>query len=501
MNVRRVVTMFTMAATTGLIPIVVACSNAPSPGPVVPPAAATAQTKHVLLISVDGLHSLDLALFIKRTPASTFAQLAARGVLYTNATTPFSDSAPGLISLVTGGSPSATGVLYSDTYDRALSPAGSDCSTKGTVVLYDERANKNPDALDAGGGIDPNKLPRDPANNCRPVFPHEYLKVNTIFEVAKQAGGRTAWNDQHPAYADFLLGPSGKGLDDIYAPDGHAPGVKQSVEKSKAFDGLGVAATLNQIKGMDHTGQDTLGVPTIFGMTFVSVSVAQKLMDNGYLDADGTPSPGVQDALSFVDASIGKMVHELKAAGLYESTAIVISAKHGNSPMDPKRRRIVDEALIENLIDQVGKGLAAHVTTDTVALIWLKDQARTADVVTKLRANAGPAGVFKVYWGDALALKFPDPRTDARTPDIIVQPELGVMYAEPKATKLAEHGGQFDEDTNVALLVSAPGASGRRVTAPVQTTQAAPTILKLLGLDPLALAAVKAEGTAVLPGF
>ena len=497
----RLVRMFTMAAATGLLPIVVSGSKLPSSGSAVPPVTATAQTRHVLLISVDGLHSLDLALFIKKNRTSAFAQLAARGVLYTNATTPFSDSAPGLISLVTGGSPSATGVLYSDTYDRELSPPGSDCSTKGTEVLYDERANKNPDALDAGGGIDPNKLPRDPTHNCQPVFPHAYLKVNTIFEVARQAGGRTAWNDQHPAYADFLLGPSGKGLDDVYAPDGHAPGVKQNVEKSKEFDGLGVTATFNQIKGMDHAGQGKPGVPTIFGMTFVTVSVAQKLKNDGYLDADGTPSPVLQDALSFVDASIGKMVQELKAVGLYDSTAIVVSAKHGNSPMDPKRRRIVDEQLIENLINQVGKGLAVHVTVDTVALIWLKDQARTADVVTKLRANAGPAGIFKVYWGDALALKFPDPATDPRTPDIIVQPELGVMYVEPKASKLAEHGGQFDEDTNVALLVSAPAASGRRITAAVQTTQVAPTILKLLGLDPLALAAVKAEGTAVLPGF
>jgi arylsulfatase A-like enzyme len=184
-----------------------------------------------------------------------------------------------------------------------------------------------------------------------------------------------------------------------------------------------------------------------------------------------------------------------------DSTAIVVSAKHGNSPIDSKRRHLVDEDLIATLVNQVGKNLAAHVTVDTVALIWLKDQAKTPDVVAKLRTNARPAGILKVYWGDSLALKFPDPSADSRAPDIIVQPELGVMYVEPKSSKLAEHGGQFDEDTNVALLVSAPGATGARITAGVQTTQVAPTILKLLGLDPLALIGVKAEGTPVLPGF
>jgi len=106
-----------------------------------------------------------------------------------------------------------------------------------------------------------------------------------------------------------------------------------------------------------------------------------------------------------------------------------------------------------------------------------------------------------VYWGDSLALRFRDPSVDSRTPDIIVQPELGVMYVEPTSTKLAEHGGQFDEDVNVALLVSAPGIVGARITAAVQTTEVAPTILKLLGLEPLALVGVKAEGTPVLPGF
>src|SRR5260370_23426676 len=115
----QVVRMFTMAAAIGLLPMAVASNT-----------NAGARAKRVLLISVDGLHSLDLVLFIKKNPGSTFAQLAGRGVIYTNARTPVSDSAPGLLSLVTGGSPAATGVLYSDTYDRALSPPASDCSTR-----------------------------------------------------------------------------------------------------------------------------------------------------------------------------------------------------------------------------------------------------------------------------------------------------------------------------------------------------------------------------------
>ena len=43
-----------------------------------------------------------------------------------------------------------------------------------------------------------------------------------------------------------------------------------------------------------------------------------------------------------------------------------------------------------------------------------------------------------------------------------------------------------------------PGVVNNR---PVETTQIAPTILGLLGLNPAALEAVRLEGTAVLPGI
>jgi len=51
------------------------------------------------------------------------------------------------------------------------------------------------------------------------------------------------------------------------------------------------------------------------------------------------------------------------------------------------------------------------------------------------------------------------------------------------------------------LLVSNPGIKARTVTTFVETTQVAPTILSILGLDPNALTAVRVEGTQVLPGF
>jgi arylsulfatase A-like enzyme len=71
----------------------------------------------------------------------------------------------------------------------------------------------------------------------------------------------------------------------------------------------------------------------------------------------------------------------------------------------------------------------------------------------------------------------------------------------PTGGFIAEHGGMTDPDMHVALLLSKPGVEARVITFPVQTTQVAPTILRVLGLDPNALKAVQIENTPLLPGL
>src|SRR5215469_12918294 len=287
--------------------------------------------RHVLLLSVDGLHALDLARYVRLNPNSAFAQLTNMGITYTNASTSKpSDSFPGLLSMVTGGSPRSTGVFYDDSYDRNLSAPGSNCSTKGTEVVYDESIDFNSNALDGGGGIDPANLPLDGSKGCTPVYPHSFLQANTIFEVARNAGLYTAWSDKHPAY-DILNGPSGKGVADLYTPEiASTDGTRLGTQ---AYDDLKVQAILNEIAGKDHTGTKQEPVPAIFGMNFQAVSVTQKLAGDGYLDAAGTPSPELQAALDHTDQSVGKMLDALRRQGLFSSTTIILTAKHGQSPI------------------------------------------------------------------------------------------------------------------------------------------------------------------------
>src|SRR5438477_5786884 len=103
----------------------------------------------------------------------------------------------------------------------------------------------------------------------------------------------------------------------------------------------------------------------------------------------------------------------------------------------------------------------------------------TLTAVGILEQNAASAGIGQIFYGPSLTTMFNapglPPNGDPRTPDIIVQPNVGAVYSG-SSKKQAEHGGFAHDDTNVILLVSKPGFEAGTVTSFVETTQVAPTI-------------------------
>ena len=92
------------------------------------------------------------------------------------------------------------------------------------------------------------------------------------------------------------------------------------------------------------------------------------------------------------------------------------------------------------------------------------------------------------------------PPEDPRTPDIIVEPNVGVVYTGG-TKKIAEHGGFAHDDTNVLMLVSNLRLLAKTYTGSVETRQVPLTILRALGLNPMQLQAVQIEGGSPLPGL
>jgi hypothetical protein len=501
---------------------------------------STAPVKHVILISVDGLHALDLTKYVESHEGSTLAALSRHGITYTNAyASQPSDSFPGLAALVTGGSPTTTGFWYDVTFNRAVSPPFQNTplpitggpnlcpNVIGTPVAYDESIDFDLTKLDGGGGIDHRNLPRNPNANCEPIFPHSYLRVNTIFEVVKANGGRTAWIDKHPSY-EWTKGPSGQGVEDFYGPEinsnpvalpqfpGCDPvpvidntfddGWTTDFRNIQCYDLLHVQALINQIDGFDHTRTHKVGVPTLFGFNYQAVSVGEKLkhgpivaggpdVNGGYVNVLGDPAEGLAFELDFVDRTLGRIVQELTKENLLDSTLIIIAAKHGQSPIDITKRRGIGNGQPATLI---GAPEAFDISDDG-SLIWLTDQELTRQVVDLLSepANQQTLGIQEIFALESLRNKWNDPGSDPRTPDIILKTNTGVIFTG--GSKIAEHGGLNEDDIHTALLVSIPGATKQTVKTVVSNQQVAASIVQALGIDPNELEAVKKEQIHVLP--
>jgi hypothetical protein len=541
--------------------------------------------KHVLLVSIDGMHALDYLNCTRGVSGvnggapycPNLAELGETGVNYLDTfTSKPSDSFPGLTAIVSGSSPRTAGAYYDVAYDRVLAPptittgngvAGGTCTPNqpnGTTTEYEEGIDLNQqyvngiDGVSTANGdgginsIDPMKLPRDPYKNCAPVYPWNFVRTNTVFGVAHAAGLYTAWTDKHPAYSSVNGPGNGKNLDDFFGPEINSavaplPGVTtvtgvdcstvqdptqlgswtDSFQNIQCYDTLKVNAVLNQIDGYNHNRTKKTKVPAIFGMNFQTVSVGQKLIEKGfgsggYLDARGTPSALLLNEIEFTDRAIGTWVSELKKQDLYDSTLIIVTAKHGQSPIDSSRylgisnstndpistspATILDNAGCIPLSESPSNPTGIGPTEDDISLIWLNSSCTAASGAALLEsqspASANVAGIGIIFYGHSILTSFNKPGVppngDSRTPDIIVTPNVGVTYSG-STKKQAEHGGFSHDDTNVMMLLSNPNFEPRTVTSPVETMQVAPTILKALGLSPSALDGVRLEGTEVLP--
>ncbi|MEH2297559.1 MAG: alkaline phosphatase family protein [Nostoc sp.] len=494
-------------------------------------AIAPGSYQHVLILSVDGLRSADILDPGLQRYLTNINSLRSVGVTYPNAfTTSPSDSFPGTLSYLTGAGPATTGVYYDDTYARNLTApiaeGGNINSPLGTEATYFELLDysipadpSHPDPnnviwrLDGGGyisgdptkgfvrgdyglgSIDKTRLPQNCYSGiCKPVYPWQYLNpdINTIFNVAHNAGLYTAFSDKHAGAYNIVQGRGGNSINDYYSPEinasvifdrkglltdaisfdaNHKPiiapnahVVTDNTTYTKAYDDLKVKAILNEISGRNSLGTENAPVPNIFAMNFQAVSVAEKALAGGINNSGNptnnpnaigaTPAKGpssvLTDALQHTDKSIGQILSAIRCnPHLTKNTLVVLVAKHGQDP-----RNGVGTLLKDNLIpDAINFHLkdpnaVSQATQDDVSLVWLKNQSKISDVTQYLRGltnlplckgtssgstTSAPTcnpGIAKVYSG-ALAYQLglaPSPNPDNRTPDVFIQTLPGYIF-------------------------------------------------------------------------
>jgi Type I phosphodiesterase / nucleotide pyrophosphatase len=493
----------------------------------------------------------------------------------------------------TPGQPATGGdVIYDSPDDKLpavpdfLGTAGStfpSFDADGTIYNGPNNVDKNPAAImnmtpTPQTALNPGNFPVDP-KTCQPIMPWDYLKVNSIFGVIHDAGLRTAWSDKHSIYTSFNgHGSGGTAIDDFFGPEIDSQAVEPNGvpypsdtdwahddAATKQYDGYKVQAVINEINGYDHSGQHYVGTPAILGMNFQTVSVAEKvdsastLVKNadgtysespsdcfsatttpdplclaGYYPGTTTPRPLLASALDYVNTQLQAMDDAIQAnPNTRGTTAIIITAKHGQSPQNPLLlKRIKDGPIIDainaawtaahpgsgNLIvagtdDDLWQSYLSVKTQaaadfvknylwnhDATAVLYNNDGNKTRGPNGNGTESVPHSGLAQIYAGHEAAAFFGVPYNDPRYPDVFGRVQVGTVYTG--GTKIAEHGGDNPNDRDVPLLVYAPGAVRRSQSDRwVETTQVAPTVLQLLGLDPYALQAVRIEGTQVLPGI
>ena len=486
--------------------------------------------QHVLILSVDGLRSADIQDPELQPYLTNINSLRSAGVTYPNAfTTSPADSFPGTLSYLTGAGPATTGVYYDDTYARNLTApianGGNINSPLGTEATYFELLDysfpadpSNPDPnnvvwrLNGGGyvsgdptkpfvegnygkgSIDKTRLPQDcSSGTCKPVYPWLYLNpgINTIFNVAHNAGLYTAFSDKHAAAYNIVQGRGGNAVNDFYSPeinasvvfdqngnlvdavtfdangkpviDPNAHVVTDNTTYTKAYDDLKVKAILNEINGQNSLGTENAPVPNIFAMNFQAVSVGEKALDGGINNSGNTandpnakgatpptgPSTVLADALQHTDQSIGKILTAIRNnPNLANNTLVVLVAKHGQDPRNGVGNLLKDNLIPDAVDFHLGDPNAvSQATQDDVSLLWLKDQSKIGNVTQYLRnlrnlplctgTSAGTTsaptcnpGIADAYSGAKayhLGLA-PSPRPDNRTPDVFVQALPGYIF-------------------------------------------------------------------------
>lgn len=413
-------------------------------------------TKHVVLISIDGMHESDLNWFVHTHPTSTLAMLKKYGANYTNALTSNpSDSDPGGTAIMTGGNPKSTGVYYDVEYSHSvLDPTATSCipgqhATGGNVVYDspDDATASVPDflgasasnangpfpAFDENGSIyGVNGVDHNPARimnlrnsassfnygtfpistaTCNRVTPWDYLGDNTIFQVIHAAGKRTAWSDKHAIYMSFNgPGSNGKSIDDFFGPEIDSQAVMPNGAPylnaaggsddwahidaaTKQYDAYKVNAVLNEINGRDHSGRTVTGVPAVLGMNFQAVSVAQKLpVDSADLLLNGK-------VVNYGSAlpTTGNYTVSAPEQGGYTSANVP-------GPVVTKALTFVSQQLARVIADVRARGLASSTTfvitakhgqspTDPSQIRTLKDGPIVSDI-----NSAWTAGVAANAW-------------------------------------------------------------------------------------------------------
>jgi predicted AlkP superfamily pyrophosphatase or phosphodiesterase len=416
----------------------------------------------VVIISVDGL-----AAFYFNDPKADMPNLramASEGARASGmrAVTP-TVTWPNHTSIVTGVMPGRHGVLGNNCFDRT--------TNQRVQFIADPNFNQ-----------------------------HELLKVPTIYDLAHDAGMKTA----------ALRWPASRGAKTL---DWTAPDV-WSVSLMRKYTTPSLMAECKEagihLDGTDRPPQPEDRMPPgIDGtMTRAFNLILQKhrprlallhLTMVDHLQHDhGPQTPKAYEAIREADAQVGEVWEELKRDYPDNATLIIVS-DHGFSPI---RRMILPNVILRDagLIDVRGTRIVGGdvqiVAQGGSALVYITPrEGSKKEIIERItKALKGHDGIARIVGpGELKEIGMPDPARDPRGPDMVLYAPMGYVFGDTAAGSLAyaekpERLGSHGHDPtypalHATFLAWGAGVSRGTVLPEISNTDVAPTVAAMLGIS------------------
>jgi predicted AlkP superfamily pyrophosphatase or phosphodiesterase len=191
-------------------------------------------------------------------------------------------------------------------------------------------------------------------------------------------------------------------------------------------------------------------------------------------------------AIEFLDGLVGDLLKALDEMGIRERTAIVVTADHGFTEVDPAR-------LVAPAADTGGhrlellasRGIDHYVSNTGGASmgVYVRDKRRVADAAAALRAEPWCEAVYCEDVKAACDRSLQSLRAyfPGRSPDLMVDldDDAALNHAQP-----GQHGSLRHDDMAIPLILSGAGVASGKVAGDARLVDVAPTVMKLLGLPP-----------------
>ena len=422
---------------------------------------AARKDRHVVLISVDGLASYYFD--DPKAHMPTIRSLAENGARAKRMKCSFpSVTWPNHTTLVTGVEPGRHGVIGNNYFDR---------ETKKTVPFI-------PD----------------------PLFDkHEIVKVPTVYDVAHQAGLKTAgviWPASRNAkHLDWQLPDvfDQKIFEDASTPsllkELRAKGIP--VDKQMEWCKAGNAGKAQRDWMYTRIAEHILTThkPNFLAIHLVTV--------DSFEHATGRNSPEAYWACNDSDNRVREIIEATKEAGIYENTAFVVAADHGFITYTNQIKPNVllrQKGLLKSAGPRIVERKAYCQVQGGAAMVYILDEANKRDIAQQLKAEftkiPGMAAVIEPK--DFARVGQLTPEQDPRSPDLFLSAEDGYSFSgsangetvvSPTAGPRGSHGYLTTHPLMYAnFVVAGAGIKKGVVLDEISNMDVAPTIAAVLGV-------------------